>query len=264
MRGLDKVTYAETHGGAGRYLASGQNPDKSHISRLRTKVAQAPSDIAESSAGSRYFYLLRDWWTQPENKGAYPGSVLQVATYMHKCRDRKSWEIRVTEADPTTFTRLTESLSGFDVQSRHDGFQNQLDWLTEPESLILLVDPFTLATIQGEDEGKIRAAKERALSKGDIDLETLQWVFYRCWKKNGVIMFWCSFTHKPGARNKRIVKDWLGVETARRTARLRWYRHGVNNIAVVGCGKGSSVVDSLPGTCEWKGSWMAGFISEEV
>ena len=71
------LTYAETHAGAGRYLASGQRVDRPHIVRLQEKVAHEKRLAVESEAGGRYLGLLRDWWDDANNEGTYPGEHLR-------------------------------------------------------------------------------------------------------------------------------------------------------------------------------------------
>jgi hypothetical protein len=50
----EKVTYAETHGGAGRYFSSGQALEAPQIHRLRDQVRREPGAVDQPSAGSGY------------------------------------------------------------------------------------------------------------------------------------------------------------------------------------------------------------------
>jgi hypothetical protein len=205
-----KVTYAETHGGAGRYLASGQARPDDHIHRLRDQIHRQPRAVNESSAGGRYLSLLQDWWDNPENNDAYPGSVLQAAIFMTIFRELGSWEVRVTESEKTTFDGLAESLTGYDVELRCDGFQQRMDWLTDEDDLVLLVDPFTVELIEDRDEKENETAKEWALGEGNIERSTLAELLTPCCKKQAaVVMLWSSFGDPQGAERKTAIKRLL-------------------------------------------------------
>ncbi len=162
----EDITYAETHGGAGRYLASDQSEGVPHIRRTRDEIRYlgdrprlALNHLDEVKPGGRYLSLLREWWNKPENEGAYPGSVLQAATQLTNTRTAGSWNIRVTESDKPTFTRLSEALKDLGVQPKYAGFQHEWKWLTEPDNLILLIDPFTMAAIEGQERERETSSK---------------------------------------------------------------------------------------------------------
>ena len=194
----ESLTYAETHAGAGRYLASGQLADKPHIARLHDKVSREKRPAVDSEAGGRYLALLRDWWDDLNTVGAYPGSVLQSARFLSRWRSVGSWEIRATEADKATSERLSASLKGLGIETKHEGFQTQVDWLTQNDNLILLVDPYSYFAID-DGEGRDKA-RTKALNKGRIDQEAMDSLFDRCWGKSAcVVLFWCAFAHEPGA-----------------------------------------------------------------
>jgi hypothetical protein len=259
-----RVTYAETHAGAGRYLSSKQGADRPYISKLKSKVMGVPEDAPRSMAGCRYLGLLRNWWELPEVEVTYPGSVLQVATTLDQLLPRSSWEVRVTESHKATYDRLKDSLGRYGIEPRHDGFQNQIQWLTENDNLVLRVDPYGFTPTGHLDEAKREKATLLTVSNGNIDLHALEDVFKPCWhKERAVVVFWCSFAHSPGAEAKKLVKAWIEEEVSARGARFRWFYRSHYNIAIVGIGDGGAVVDGLPRSADWQRSWMAGFISEE-
>ncbi|HVC92705.1 MAG TPA: hypothetical protein VND64_03395 [Pirellulales bacterium] len=153
------LTYAETHAGAGIYLASAQSPNKPHIANLFRLWSDADAEPAESDAGGRYFALLRRWWASERRINRYPGSILQSALYL-KSRGVAT-EFRVTEADGDTCDRLTKAVKHCGIRPDFARFQEKIDWLTKNDPLVLLVDPLKFK----EDYGTAREDEKPSSSR---------------------------------------------------------------------------------------------------
>ena len=129
------LTYAETHAGAGIYSAAAQASPRDHIVRLQAKL-RSSDQTATVGAGAAYARLLGDWWNQPRPSLDYPGSVVQAALLLRQGRTgRATADIRVTEADPVAHQLLRDAPEAIGVTSRCRGFQDEIGWLTENDSL---------------------------------------------------------------------------------------------------------------------------------
>lgn len=164
------INYSETHAGAGVYLAERQSGEKyKYIENLHSLVTQTevPTDPLP---GTVYLRSLKQWWRGGENKGKYPGSVILARQWLKDNVDESRWTMRVTEADQATFERLRKALGGANGDvARHSSFAERIDWLTEKDNLILLVDPFAIVRkftgVKGINDGCIDHEMVRTILK---------------------------------------------------------------------------------------------------
>ena len=169
------VTYSETHAGAGIYREANQKPAKPYIRNLRERVLwllRPTIDLNRNASSARtqpvagaYLELLGQWWLKPEQFELYPGSATQAGEYLTTMN--REFSLRLTEADPLTCQRLQAAVQGFPGEVRCCSFEDEIDWLTEPDRLCLVVDPFRCVDSflgHGESlDGKFD------VTKGDID-----------------------------------------------------------------------------------------------
>jgi len=256
LRCLDwpSLTYAETHAGAGIYDAKSQTTDKAHIHKLKALV-DGLENPDEATAGGEYARLLKTWWSDAEKADKYPGSVLQAAITLNRRGERlEPAQVRVTEACKEAHKRLTDAVEAFGVKSRHAGFQNEIDWLTANDSLILLVDPFGYSTVD-ED-----------INEGKITSTCICQVVRECLnKRKCVIGFWCAVSDGTGWDKRRQVDQDLSDLLTESNARWRIYGAGRANMykmSLIGIGEGGSLVATLPATAEWGDSWLRAVIRE--
>jgi len=257
MRCIDwpSLTYAETHAGAGIYSAAAQVPPRDHIVQLQAKL-QSSDETATAGAGSAYAKLLSDWWDQSRQSLDYPGSVMQAATLLRSGRtDRVAAEIRVTEAEKDTHHRLQTATEVMGFQPRHGDFQDSIDWLTEKESLVLLIDPFTY----GEDPA--------CVNQGRIDVGTLLRLLEPCGQKQRcVVAFWCA-THCEVTRQLRHETDEHIREFVLRAGGVqRVFSAGDTGqfqMKIIGLGEGMNIVRAIPEAAAWCESWLGDVIQEK-
>jgi len=247
------LTYAETHAGAGIYVATSQSADKSHIYKLKMLVngLETPD---EATAGGGYARLLKQWWSDAGNADKYPGSVLQAAiTLNRRGNGIEPAQLRVTEAVEETHARLAKAVEPFGVNPKRGGFQNEIDWLTEKDGLVLLIDPFTYT----EDK--------KALNKGHIDLKTLKMVLKECWKKAScVVGFWCAMGRDKTAKQKQsLFTSTLKKLAEEKKTAFRLFAFGKYSIAWIGIGQGAEVVSDIPTASGWEHSWLGRVIKEQ-
>ena len=245
------LSYSETHAGAGVYDSGLQ--EKKHIESLKQRVESTAAP--KSGAGKLYYDGLSKWWSDPNNASMYPGSVLQAVRHLSSLNKLEAGHIRVTEAVNASCSSLERALQRFSVRPKLAPFQDSLNWLTEYDHLVLLVDPFGMTRSTGPELTK-------ALNRGFVDLAILKDLFSSCWPKNAVVMFWSAFAHEPGAANKRGLANWLSDEVPQRGADHRWFVRRHYNVALVGIGKGRDVVAQVPGNREWGTSWLAKYVRE--
>jgi len=245
----DSLTYAETHAGAGRYLAADQDKDNHYINNLSNLVAGLKHKPAEETAGSRYFYLLQDWWSDNDRTGTYPGSLLQAARFL--MANKIKAEFRATEADKDTCDRLVKAVNDYGIQPEQEKFQNKIEWLTKNDKLVLLIDPLSFA----EDFFK---ASEKKVNKGGMDLPTLAKLLDPCWeKKSAVVLFWSGFGNKGGHVKKGIAYGWLKCICEQKKASMCCHHDArLHNIFVIGIGEGKKITDQLL-QLDWSGSWLS-------
>lgn len=242
-----ELAYSETHGGAGIY--SGEGQALPHIATLRDQVVDLqPGELL--GPGARYAELLRDWWKASSNALLYPGSVKQAGIQLS---GRKDMHFRVTEACPDTHRELVGVMRTFGSEPRLGGFQENVQWLTTGDWLVLLIDPFTYS------------ADPNGLMEGKIDLHSLEELVDQCWGKAGcAIGFWCSMgrLQPEGQQFKLEFTATLRERTETQRASFRWFEYGNYSISWIGIGKGKTVIDGIPPRKEWKQSWLKNVIKE--
>jgi|GEM_PF-1633275 len=274
-----RVTYSETHAGAGIYRESKQKPAQPHIRNLRERVLwellrpTLADNRAESPpkaiAGAAYLELLRQWWLQPDQFGLYPGSARQAGDFLTSMN--REFALRLTEFDESNCRRLQAAVKTFPAEAKCCSFEEQLDWLTEPDDLYVVVDPFCcLDTFTGHDG---IPADSFGVAKGDIDHQIVRRILDRCSNKTAIVMhFWWPTTSQDGKSG--ITK--VVTESHRATCKLfqtwasevegRCYRqfHDRHNhaSALLGSGSGAAIVRDV-GTLAWKQSWLSSFVTTD-
>ncbi|MBN9519358.1 hypothetical protein J0H58_12685 [bacterium] len=242
------LAYAESHAGAGKYLAADQHPDKPHISNLFNLLSDQKDKPDEEAAGGRYYRLLQDWWADKDGFATYPGSVLQAARFL--TNQRVKAKFRVTEAHKGTYDRLAKAMNEYNVRPEYDKFQNKLDWLTGEDSLVMLIDPLSL----GEDFGTDRKKK---LNKGGMDLPTLTKVLAPCWgKKAAVVLLWSGFGNTGGHVKRGMVYGWLKCLCEQKGSSFSCYHAKSYYTFVMGVGEGKEVTERLL-ELNWSRSWLS-------
>jgi hypothetical protein len=257
------VHYAETHAGAGIYLAANQPKDR-HIEYLALKLVDIES-AANDSPGRGYLQWLKEWWSDPENGGRYPGSVVTVLQWLKRHQsDQVASSVRVTEADKDAFARLQEALSANVYLGRAENlaksasFADNLSWLTERDNLVLLVDPF--AIVRNFKQGK------KGINDGWIDHEMLISILKLVQDKDrAVLSLWWSRgqshrnEHEPTCT---LLSEWA-ASNGRNERQLRIFANRNNHVnALIGIGAGASVVSDLPRRDDWKQSWLSDVVYE--
>ena len=254
------LTYAETHSGAAVYRGESQENKESkdqHIRNLKRKHDTVVDVPNTSQAGGQYFESLQNWWAEESQQDQYPGSVLQAVTFLRQQMRDRSFVVRATEADYDAHRRLADALRPFNVNPRHSGFQDQINWLCENDRIVLVVDPFAIVGHVPQDKC------DAQLNDGKIDLGTLRKMLdYFPIKSNAVVMLWTSY----GQQNrvyKQPVEDMLSEWTlANRTSFRRYHDNASHNTYVIGFGNGKRVVEGLPSKEDWDSSWLQGTIRE--
>ena len=270
----NSITYAETHAGAGVYLEDKQGKPP-HIHELRDIVlwqlmrnnedAKIRSDNG-TRAGAAFLNLLKEWWFDAANHGQYPGSAKQATIYLSKSRADQSFEIRLTEKDEKAFKRLNKAVSGVEEEPRNRSFYKERDWLTEPDNLFLVVDPFRC--VESFD-----LSDQTDINKGDIDHGVVRELIELCeTKQAAVIHFWWSKRSQPGGSDmdklvtashkaaRRLCSDWKGDNPSRA---VREFQDKHNHASLLlGIGDGARVVEDIPGKDEWQACWLKPFLAE--
>ena len=231
--------YSETHAGAGVYLARHQAENRKHIKPLRKLVEAEPAGTR--GAGSGYRRLLADWWLKESRAGAYPGSVLQAATFLAGAGKLTEGSVRATENDPETFERLAAAFESVRPAQHLRGgdYRDHLEWLAGRDRLLLLVDPYKY-----------------------LGLERIEELLDAVGGPDAVVLLWHSFAHAVGMTNQAELMTGLLASTTRRGGACRWFRRRQYHVAAVGFGKGREVVADLPATAAWEAGWPGGFVKE--
>lgn len=269
------VTYAETHAGAGVYL-EGKQGKPPHIRDFREIVLwqlmcqRETTPRVESENGTRagapYFDLLKEWWFDPANHGKYPGSAKQAVIYLSKLRSDQSFEIRLTEKCEKAFKRLKKAVAGFKEGPRNRSFYKEREWLTQPDNLFLVVDPFRC--VESFD-----LSKQTDINKGDIDHGVVRELIELCEPKQAaVIHFWWSKRSQPGGSEmdklvtashnaaRCLFQEWKGGNAARA---VREFQDKHNHASILlGIGDGARIVEDIPGKDDWQASWLKPFLAE--
>ncbi|MBL8849404.1 MAG: hypothetical protein JNG89_06960 [Planctomycetaceae bacterium] len=243
------LTYAETHAGAGIYEARKQAGGRPHIENLQVKIADIP-ESSERQGGSRFTRFLKDWWSESHHNGLYPGSVLQAAMLLTKI-GKCNVEFRVTEHNDETCADLESALAEFGVTPACSGFQFKLDWITQNDSLVLVIDPFTYA-----DDSS-------GLALGRIDLDTLLGILNSCWRKQACLIgFWCAAPHQKKVLQS-VFDESLKSAAANNSAAARSFWFGQCSMFWIGIGYGIPIVNALPETQGWM-EWLRRVMKEDL
>ncbi|MCH2131879.1 MAG: hypothetical protein MK179_22285 [Pirellulaceae bacterium] len=269
------LTYSETHAGAGVYLEKNQTKP-AHIRNLRDIVlwqtmrkqfadsgGEAEGQIA---AGDAYLDLLKSWWFESSNLGKYPGSAKQAVLYLTRTGNDSTFEIRLTEKDEDTYKRLKKAVSGYRQEPRQKSFYDERKWLTEPDHLLLVVDPFRC--VESFDLNKATDINE-----GDIDHEIIRSLLTLCEKKQAaVIHFWWSKRSNPGGsemdilvteshdKARQLFDVWA---TGNPLRAVREFQDKHNHAStLIGIGDGARIVKDIPGRDQWQRSWLKPFLAE--
>jgi hypothetical protein len=257
------VTYAETHAGAAIYRAEGQaaqKPDKQYIRLLREEVERSHLAEGDNEPGAAYLGWLKEWWLAPSKDGTYPGSAL---TALHWLREHHAerFELRLTEGGEATCKQLKEELGeAYRDQAKHGSFHDHLDWLTERENLILLVDPFGI--VKEFDPGR----SSDGLRTGKIDHEVVRKILNRCLsKERAIVLFWWSSGQKLAEHHEatsRLLEQW-GDEHSR--VSYRQFHDGRYNhkLGLMGISGGAGIVSGIPGRDDWARAWLKNVIYEK-
>jgi cupin 2 domain-containing protein len=244
------LTYAETHAGAGIYMAQNQTGGKPYIKKLRSTIAELAEQPIQQ-AGGQYTSLLKNWWMEAGNEELYPGSAYQAVTLL-RTMGNKEVVFRVTENCGQTYSRLKTALGEFGIMPEFSGFQFKIDWLTENDPLVLIIDPFAYA------------ADESGLPKGQIDLGTLHSLLNSCWQKRACLVgFWCAAPHSAGSIRRATFEDSLKVAASNNKAALRTFKFGQFSMAWIGIGIGKQVVTAIPATKRWM-NWLRRVVKEDL
>ncbi len=215
----DQVTYAETHAGAGEYLQKKQTTPP-HIRDLRDivlwQIVHQSSKASRSQmlAGSTYLELLKNWWFDTGNHGKYPGSAKQAAIYLNASSENRSFELRLTEKAGDAFKRLKKAVADFPGEARKRSFYDERGWLTKPDNLVLVVDPFRCV-----ESFEMHDATD--IENGDIDHGVIKELLDLCAKKQAAVLhFWWSKRSQPGGSEM----DKLVTESIKRP--VECFRNG--------------------------------------
>ncbi len=132
--GWPDQVYAETHAGAGVYLAQNQKVGEKHIDELWEIVAKA----CDTSDGPGFAYLswLKHWWGDTANRGWYPGSAVTALQCLNRMRPSGEPIIRLTERNSVACDRLRRALGPRGAHAaKSASFLEELDWLMERDNL---------------------------------------------------------------------------------------------------------------------------------
>ena len=202
-------------------------------------------------AGGRYHDLLTDWWAKLQSPITYPGSVLQSAIILSG-RDTglEPANFRVTEKCKENCQRLKHATRGLGVSPSPHAFQEKINWLTEKENLVLLVDPYSMTQSADLDEGQ-------------MDMEQLSVLLERCWgKRRCVIGVWYSTIRTMGEiQDARLTQMKDCAEANASIARS--FAYGIYDMVWIGIRDGRDVVDAIPKPTLWKQSWLANIVKEQ-
>jgi len=270
------VTYSETHAGGGVYDESKQRPAKAYIRTLRELVFSIPFGPASEAGaeerqnpapGEAYLELLKRWWAEPEQSGKYPGSAKQAGEYL--AWQRRQFKLLVTEYDQTTFSKLKDAVSGYPSEVKNESFEPNLKWMTAPEHLYLVVDPFKcLASFTGHPN---LSDDKFGVTKGDIDHRIVQKILRLCSKRTAAVMHFWWPTISPAGKSgvaaivadsnrqtRRLFRTWA---SKKKTGRCYCQFDDNHNhaSALLGVGKGADIVRQIGGLA-WEKSWLSPFL----
>ena len=159
-------------------------------------------------------------------------------------------EVRVTEYDAANCEQLRQSVEEFGVVPVNGGFQNRVEWLTENDNLVLVVDPFSLT-------------KEGKLNSGHLNLTQFADVLRNCWDRTRcVVGFWYSNPQGSTVQEKAERLTAIASLAAEHRATCRAFKFGAYNMVWLGIGKGKQVITAIPNAQQWKSTWLKSVVNE--
>ena len=204
------LTYSETHAGQGVYKSSEQvEPHiKNHYLAFNQANGTNPYYLAQKSFFKKYPVI--------NDEILYCGSSLLAKL----CNP--SMEIRLCEWEETNCKHLLESLKNPNF-IRNASFHQNIDWLTENDNTVLLLDPFTVVE-EGNDTMDGR----------------LPWYYYKLIleklsSKNALVMLW-FWSETP--------KSWMDLVELNVQDYVRFQANNYNFL-VTGFGKGKPLLAKL-------------------
>lgn len=266
--GWEKITYAETHAGAGVYSSRVQpvysNPSnpKAFIKNLYKKFNLAASK--DEKPNDPYFKALESYWgvgnldySDKSVEIKYTGSAYLAASILKK-HYGNNFDIRLTEYKHDICEALKSSLCDLlptefvDNHILQDGFQNQITWLTEKDDLVLIIDPFNLSL------------NFKGINKGDIDLYHLLKLTESVKDKTkAVVGFWYPTNQNS---NQLGLSKFFDQTITKNYGELncRKYFRGIYNFILIGFGEGQNIVNALPLQSELHPRWFDLEITERL
>lgn len=254
-QGWPEIAYSETHAGAGTYFDHDQ-ASVYHIRELRERVKE--TDQADHLPGSPYLKFLRNWWESPSHYNSYPGSALITTRWLERYRDTR-WQVRLTEADEGNFKRLSNSL-GPRATLRANSFLPELDWLTDLDSLIILVDPFGVVTDFDVKQGCV------GIDRGWIDHQVIRDLLNRLQSKNKAILsLWWGYGQALRVHHRRTCDLLLKYSHVTQGVTCRIYHDNRNHAnAIIGFNAATDIVRALPTRRQWIATWLRDVVYERI
>jgi hypothetical protein len=243
----DKVSYRESHAGAGLY------PVNKHIRELRKTVRTIPPP-PEGDTGSGYFRSLRSWWDA--DAPGYPGGIIQAARWLRQHRREGSFDIKATENKPHPFALLSRLSKFYEMEVRYDSFLNQQQWLLDGDNFVILLDPFHYV--------RVRASDDASIEQGVLDHEALKGVLDACANKNrAVILVWTSKGHQFHTSLKDLRADLQDWAKGHGNSRIGQCHCGNYGISVIGINEGRDAGE-LPDNVGWEQSWLGQYLKMTI
>ncbi len=269
----EKITYAETHAGAGIYSSKGQDPQPTSTSSKPKKTKEKVQHIkalfkkfsdAQEEKKDTYWRILNALWESlrrseigADTEIKYSGSAYLAASILKK-HYGNNFDIRLTEFGHLICEALKGSLCDLlptETVGNHikqDGFQNKITWLTEKDHLVLIIDPFKLSKNSSK------------LNKGGIDQDTLLNVIEKVRNKvNAVVGFWYptnrySNTLKLHSSFDKTIIEKYGELNCRK------YSFDKYHFVLIGFGGGIKIINDLPSQSELQKRWFDLDIKEKL
>lgn len=269
------ITYAETHAGAGIYSSLGQGRISSHddynswnVEQLRKRkyhIVALFKAYCESKSNAPlnnfYWNILNNLWDglefDPDTEIKYAGSAYLAASILKATNE--IFDIRLTEYNLEACHQLKNSLNGLlptinvNDHIMQAGFQDQIDWLTANDNLVLIVDPFKLSF------------HSKGVNKGDIDLYHLLRLTERLKDKNAITGFWYSTDQDP-IKNKMKLSSFFDKTIIENYEELNCRKYSFGNFyfIFIGFGAGKGIVNDLPSQSQLQNRWFQLEIKERL
>lgn len=271
----EKITYAETHAGAGIYSSKGQDPQPPSTSSKSKKTKEEVqvehikalfkkhSDAKEEKKDT-YWKILNALWEplkraeiDPDTEIKYSGSAYLAASILKATNE--IFDIRLTEYNLEACHQLKNSLNGLlptinvNDHIMQVGFQGQIDWLTKNDKLVLIIDPFKLSKDSSD------------INEGGIDQDTLLNVIEKVKNKvNAVVGFWYPIgqdnvnQYRLSASFDKTILEKYGELNCRK------YWFGSFHFIFIGFGGGVEIVNDLSLQSDLQNRWFDLDIKEKL